>query len=57
MSYKPKTPNDDKVKCMICKKEMFADDFAEHAVNMHPDDVFDLLSDDEIIEGLSDWVD
>ena len=40
----------------ICKKEMNTDDFAEHAINMHEDEVLDLLSDDDIIEGLSDRI-
>lgn len=48
--------SEDKVKCIICKKEMNADVFAEHAVNNHEDEVLNLLSDDDIIEGLSEWV-
>lgn len=47
---------EDKVKCLICKKEMLADDFAEHAINMHEDKVFELISDDTIIEELSEWI-
>jgi hypothetical protein len=56
MASKQNLPEDDKVKCSLCKKEMNADDFAEHAINMHEDEVLDLLSDDDIIKGLSDWI-
>jgi len=48
--------NKDKVKCLICKKEMLADKFAEHAINMHDAEVMDLISDDTIIERLSEWI-
>lgn len=48
---------EDKVKCLICKKEIFADDFAEHAITMHENKVFELISDDVIIEELSEWID
>ena len=47
---------DDKVRCLICKKEMKADNFAEHAIDKHEDDVLNLLRDDDIIKGLSEWV-
>ena len=47
---------EDKVKCLICKKEMLADKFAEHAINMHDAEVMDLISDDTIIERLSEWI-
>ena len=51
-------PSDDyeKVKCFICNIIINADDFVEHALNMHEDDVIDLISDNDIIEGLSEYV-
>jgi len=47
---------DDRVKCNICKLEMDADVFASHAALRHEDEVFALLSDDVIIERLSERV-
>ena len=47
---------DNKVRCLICKKEIKADNFAEHAIDKHEDDVLNLLSEDDIIKGLSEWV-
>ena len=47
---------DDMVRCLLCKIVMNAEDFAEHAVNIHEDDVLNLISDDDIIDGLSEWV-
>lgn len=35
---------------------MNADNFAEHAIDKHEDAVLNLLSDDDIIKGLSEWV-
>ena len=50
MSKKEPADDYEKVKCSICNIIMNADDFAEHAVDMHEDDVLDLISDDDIID-------
>jgi len=47
---------EDKVKCDVCQKEIKAKHFALHAVLRHEDEVISLLTEDDIIEGLSEWV-
>ncbi len=56
MNRIPVKKSEEIVRCIICKTDMNVDDFAEHAVGMHLDDVLDLIDDDEIIECLSEYI-
>ncbi len=55
MNRIPVKKSEEIVRCIICKTDMDVDDFVEHVVGMHLDDVLDLIDDDEIIESLSEY--